>query len=417
MTPTIVSFYTRGNDGDYYGQHAERLRLECEALGLRVWLKEVQLVGRPWIEMLRMKPLVILEALEAVQGPVLWIDVDGSVLKEPEGLADMDFMAVPKPPNHPRPFFMGCSFWNCTAGARAFLRFWSEEYETEGSEELAFKRAFERAAGFLRWAPLPEGYMHIEGHAPTSGETVVLHRISKGPSKAEFLAQRRKQNVSLTAVTVLKSGGCFTPEWVWRINRQIRQHLAPDRLVCLTDVDLGRESQSGDLKFENRDSGCVSLPLVHDWPGWFSKLELFRPGLFDGPVVYFDLDTLLVKALPEFRPAEPRRLTMLTDFYNPDQPASGMMLWDGTRYGHIYEKFAAKPRFAEGMENSDGAIIGKHCVERIQDIWPGLAGSYKADKLQSGPKDFGVVCFHGKPKQHQVDENSWVRAAWCGGTT
>jgi hypothetical protein len=431
MTPTIVSFFTRGNDGDYYVRHAERLRRECAALGVPVWIKEVEWEGRPWIEMLRMKPMVILEALEVTRGPVFWIDVDGSVLRRMDLIElrlavpqVIDFMAVQKPPEHPRPFYMGGSFWGRTPGARAFLRAWLEEYEHEGSEELAFQRAFERCK-FLRWLPLPIDYMRIEGVDRIEDSTVVVHRISKGPSKAAFLAERRKKKVSLTVATVLKSGGCFTPEWVHRINRQIREHMDPDRLVCLTDMELGDAAhstrpKSGLLRASGPadHSGCVRIPLVHDWPGWWSKLELFRPGLFDGTVVYFDLDTLICGRLPEFRPAEPRRLTMLNDFYNRDMPASGMMLWDAARYGHIYERFAENPSFPEHPALGDGHVIGKYCVERVQALWPGLVGSYKVDKLRgnrnAGPRGFKVVCFHGTPKQHEVERDSWVWGAWIG---
>ena len=44
---------------------------------------------------------------------------------------------------------------------------------------------------------------------------------------------------------VLKSGGDFLPA---------------EEFICLTDLDLD----------------CQTLALDHDWPGWWSKIELFR---------------------------------------------------------------------------------------------------------------------------------------------
>lgn len=196
MTPTVVSFYTRHNDGDYYGRHAERLRAECDALGLKCWLKEVHFNGRPWIDLLREKSSVILEAIRYTGGPVLWVDVDCSVLQRPafverelKAWGSVDFMAVPKPPGHRRPFFMGCLLFNCTGSSIALALAWGEEHAKEDSEELAFKRAFNRCTSKLCWASLPPEYMVITapGATPPTG-TVILYRESDGQSRRDYFA-------------------------------------------------------------------------------------------------------------------------------------------------------------------------------------------------------------------------------------
>ena len=207
--------------------------------------------------------------------------------------------------------------------------------------------------------------------------------------------------MSLTAVTVLKSGRVFTPEWVTRINRQIREHIKPSRIVCLTDMDV---------------KDCEVIPLKHGWPGWFSKIELFRPGLFntidDFAVVYFDLDTLIVKLCLDVLWTD-MGITMLSDFYTPTIPASGMMMWCPKKHHvSIYEDFAKNPQFPKSWRHGDGSIIGKYCGGRIQDIWPGLVGSYKAHHLQAGPKDYKIVCFHGTPKQCDLPPDNWARWEW-----
>lgn len=85
-----------------------------------------------------------------------------------------------------------------------------------------------------------------------------------------------------TIACVLKSGGIYTPEWVYALKRGIARHASDYRFVCLTDA-----------------AGLPpvwSVSLAYHWPGWWSKLELFRPGVFeDGErVLYLDLDTLVV---------------------------------------------------------------------------------------------------------------------------
>lgn len=204
--------------------------------------------------------------------------------------------------------------------------------------------------------------------------------------------------MTLTVATVLKSGGVFTPVWVDRINRQIKRHIRPDRIVCLTDMDV---------------KSCEAIPLKHNWPGWFSKIELFRPDLFDGPCVFFDLDSLILDDLPFQNPMMAFwQLVMLSDFYRPAIPASGMMLWEPDACTHIYEKFAKNPECKPGLNNADGAIIGKFCRFRIQKLWPGLVGSYKADDLKDGPKGFRVCCWHGRPKFPDLPPDNWARKVW-----
>lgn len=200
MTPVIISFFTPKNDDGYYERHAHRLRKECDGMGLRTHIVEVQFNGRPWEQVLKEKPRVILKAIKQLAKPVLWIDVDGSILHRPEWIEqllerspDVDFAAVPKLPDKGRPFYMGCSFWNHTEFAMAFLRRWSQEYAREDSEELSFGRAFDACKSVLKWEPLPKHYMEIDGRDPITSKSVVIHRLSKGKTKGEFYARMRRK--------------------------------------------------------------------------------------------------------------------------------------------------------------------------------------------------------------------------------
>lgn len=88
--------------------------------------------------------------------------------------------------------------------------------------------------------------------------------------------------MTLTIACVLRSGGVYDAEWVAKLQRGVARHMTlPHRFVCLSDVDVP----------------CERIPLVTDWPGWWSKIELFRKGLFDGPVLYTDLDSVITGPL------------------------------------------------------------------------------------------------------------------------
>lgn len=210
--------------------------------------------------------------------------------------------------------------------------------------------------------------------------------------------------MSFTFVTVLRSGGVYTPQWVDRIEAQAWRHLRPTLTICVSDLPAQGYR-----------------PLEHEWPGWFSKIELFRPAQFAGLVVYMDLDTLICGPIPDIEAkltaalqAGPP-LALLDDFYQPTRPASGVMAWiPCAATERIYHEFAANPVIRSGWQHGDGSIIGQHPHQRLQSLLPGVFASYKAHKLDKTNAGFPVVCFHGTPKQNDLPPDSWARRAWVG---
>ena len=84
----------------------------------------------------------------------------------------------------------------------------------------------------------------------------------------------------LTVACVYKPGGGFSDEYVYRLRDGIAEHCnTPYKFVCLTN---------------NRLKNVETIPLQENRIGYWNKLELFRNDLFDGPVVYLDLDTIIV---------------------------------------------------------------------------------------------------------------------------
>lgn len=202
----------------------------------------------------------------------------------------------------------------------------------------------------------------------------------------------------LTIACVLRSGGDYRPEWVHALKRGLSRHMSlPYRspmhelepgtwtFRCLSDVDLGRHS----------------IPLIHDWPGWWAKVELFRPELFDGLVLYLDLDTLVVDDLSQLAEYA-GSLAVLSDFYQPRIMASGAMLF---RPGHhteaIYNRFRSDPEgvMASHRSRSDHwyATV-MESPDRLQDVFPGSFVSFKAHARHGAPEGARAVCFHGKPR-------------------
>lgn len=193
----------------------------------------------------------------------------------------------------------------------------------------------------------------------------------------------------ITVACVLRSGGDYTPEYVERLAAGVQAH-SPWRFVALADCPLD----------------CETIPLDHDWPGWWAKVELFRPGLFSGPVLYLDLDTVVTGELAALMSVR-HRFTMLSDFFKPQYPASGVMAWDGD-WSAIYTTFSAAP--ARHMARSrtrdcwgDGGFIARHLgvtPDRWQTRCPGLISSRKVAATRNA--DERLVCYHGKPRPAQT---------------
>lgn len=204
--------------------------------------------------------------------------------------------------------------------------------------------------------------------------------------------------MSLTVATVLRSGAEYSPEWAHRLRRQVNEHLgAPHNFVCLTDMEV---------------PGVETRELVHDFPGYWSKMELYREGLFDGRVIYLDLDTLVIgdiAPLAEYDGA----FAALRDFGDPRIQASGILLLDGRDPPPLYRMaLEERPRMRRNARTD--LWWNRHLkADVIQDIVPpGFIQSYKMHGLEDGPNGASVVCFHGTPRQHEFGPGHWVTRAW-----
>jgi len=207
----------------------------------------------------------------------------------------------------------------------------------------------------------------------------------------------------LTVASVLRSGGDFTPEHVQQLRHAVATNLhRPHRFVCLSDMKV---------------PGIEVIPLTHSWPKWFSKIELFRPGIFEGPVAYLDLDTWITNSLDDLL-AWRGEFAMLSDFYSPKEAASGMMMWTPSPVSEaVYPEFlAADPervmRRFEGVGDQGFIRSVVPAPDRIQNLFPGKVVSWKADCAKNGiPHSASVVCFHGQPRPWVIQDETEVAHA------
>ena len=211
-----------------------------------------------------------------------------------------------------------------------------------------------------------------------------------------------------TIACVLKSGGRYTAEWVHRLKRGIERHTSePHRFVCLSDIDF---------------PGVELLPLWEGWPGWWSKIELFRPGLLTGPTLYLDLDVVVVGDVAPLLSAC-SVFTMVHERGKTDYFNSSAMAWSGDT-GWVFEAFRADAarhmeRFRRHPRIGDQAFISELLVRegKTPRTFRRVLGSdaivsYKRDRCENGPPPRAcVVNFHGRPKPNDL-RTGWVTEAW-----
>lgn len=214
-------------------------------------------------------------------------------------------------------------------------------------------------------------------------------------------------------ICVCRVGKNYDLTWSQRLFRQIEeQSRGRDFLfVCLTD----------DLK-SKFDEG-VRIPLCRPWPGWWSKLEMFTPGLFpeDRPMVYFDLDTLVTGDPWRLVHSVPNELVMCRDFLGgPEKSNSSAMAWRGD-LSKIYWKFRADPdhwmdlhdKKRIGGRIGDQAFIEDACKDQgitLRHFTEGKVLSFKRQARNERPKRAVAVAFHGRPKP--AEAGGWATRMW-----
>ena len=203
-------------------------------------------------------------------------------------------------------------------------------------------------------------------------------------------------------VTVLKTGGEYNERHVEWLQRQVRQPV-----TCLTDSKEPMEY-------------VTSIPLKHNFAGWWAKMEMFRDDLFLGDFLYVDLDTVFIKrGIPEEFEAM-TETHVLSDMYGGDHINSGLMFLTEADRFPIWREFIREPHTViNSFSGGDQFYLDRHLrdAKRFQVEFPDAVVSYKIDVLhqlghyqKKGNGDFGkasIVCFHGQPRPWQIKE-SWV---------
>lgn len=220
----------------------------------------------------------------------------------------------------------------------------------------------------------------------------------KSPKRTTKTTPKEKINVAL----VLRTGGdTYNHKYVNALAENIRNNTnLKINLAVLTDNSNGFDSNLVD----------EVIPFKHQYRGWWSKIELFRPDIFTGRVFYMDLDTVVVNNIDALMTYN-TTFAGIRDLYHHNFLQTGVMSWD-SRYNHqVYENFVPDAaRIMAYYAEGDAKWIREsvYNYDYLPDKFPGQIVSYKANCLNKStgvvtiPKDASIVCFHGKPRPHTI---------------
>ncbi len=229
-------------------------------------------------------------------------------------------------------------------------------------------------------------------------------------------------------VCVYKSGGDFTEQYVKALKVSLDKFCpVPYDFYCLTDLSYAVEKYS------------IIVDLKHNWPGWWSKLELFNPVLpfntSNETVLYFDLDVLILRDISNLvelirylkYPMMLRSSDKLGE--KNDWPSSSIMAWRGDMMQGVYytviqkgiteviQKAYKNPSRA-GQRTDQGFIRTIINPNKFQDFLPEGYIVFKYPDYVRNPKVIEkatILNWTGKPRFTEMGESlNQIKMLWKG---
>lgn len=242
-----------------------------------------------------------------------------------------------------------------------------------------------------------------------------LHRLKKNPNYVPSLP------VGPVDVACVMHGDKYEWRYVEKLYNMLFKHL--DRNIRFH-------------VYTEHDRSVPPFMIKHcleAWPGisgpkksWWYKLQLFNPEHHAGPLLYFDLDSVILRSLTWITELPTNKLWCLKDFRYLQSPMlhkmnSSVMYWDTRLFSYVWDKVCNEDvttlirKYHGDQDYLEVAIDHNHrrwFDEKLFQSyrWEVADGGMDFQTKQprkpgSGPciSDHCVaVIFHGNPKPHQV---------------
>jgi hypothetical protein len=222
-------------------------------------------------------------------------------------------------------------------------------------------------------------------------------------------------------------GDAYSWQYVETLYNMLSRHLTPKvRLHVYTEAD--REVPAPFIKHE-----LTNWEIGGPRRAWWYKMQLFNTEHHAGPLLYFDLDTVIVNNIDWIWKQPLKYFWTVRDFKYLWRPNfcginSSVMWWDTRNYNAIWQAFQRQDlltimRKYHGDQDYITTAIG-HADRRFFDTdqvkswrWECLDGGYEFSKKRYFCPNTGtqltnktsILIFHGNPKPHKVDDSAIVQ--------
>lgn len=216
-------------------------------------------------------------------------------------------------------------------------------------------------------------------------------------------------------IVCFKWGTLFNAEYVNNLYNSVERNITvPHTFTCFTD--------------DPTDVLCETKPFLDDLSTWWYIIGLFnKEHGFTDKVLYMDLDTVITDNIDHIVSLDVD-FAITEDFYRPRGLQTTFIMWKPEKFHYLYEKLKITSPKNPGAHWSGGtngfveSHVAKENVTILQDIFPAEFISYKVhirDKAQKArnplPGDLNtakIICFHGKPRPHEVRHLPWMKEHW-----
>lgn len=183
-------------------------------------------------------------------------------------------------------------------------------------------------------------------------------------------------------------------------------------LTAFKQSSVYHEAHVDRLAKQVKEYSGIDLIVIDDSPydGWWCKISCFRE---HGPVLFFDLDTIIVGDLePMMKACEENEFILLEKFQKPyiqnRRGTSGVMGWKGDMRFMLEDFEKNEKKYRTEYVGDD-----QYEYDRVVDFttyWqvlnPEWIRSYKIHLRKVNTRlhpECRVVCYHGKPKGWQLN--------------
>ena len=217
-------------------------------------------------------------------------------------------------------------------------------------------------------------------------------------------------------------GEAYSWQYVERLHNMLSRHITPGiRLHVYTEAD--RPVPAPMIKHE-----LTEWTIARPGRSWWYKMQLFNTAHHCGPLLYFDLDTVIVGNLDWIWQQPTEYFWAIRDFKYLWKPThvglnSSVMWWDTQRYRHVWDSFVQQDlnqviQKYRGDQDYISAAIPEN-QRRMFDAnyvqswrWQCLDGGYNFQRRQHRTPGTGtqfsdttsILIFHGDPKPENLQD-------------